>query len=82
MKVYIGSDYRGFEKKKILLEYLNRNGFEAVDVGAYKYVEGDDFNDAAIEVAKVVREEPGSKGILICDSAHGVTMQANRFKGI
>lgn len=82
MKVYIGSDYRGFEKKKMLLEYLNRNGFETVDMGNYKYIEGDDFNDAAIGVAKEVREESGSKGILICDSAHGVTMQANRFKGI
>ena len=34
------------------------------------------------KVAKAVRENPGSFGILLCDSTHGVTMQANRFKGI
>ena len=52
------------------------------DEGAYEYNEGDDFNDPAIAVARAVRENRGSMGILICDSAHGVTIQANRFKGI
>ena len=82
MKVFVGADYRGFKKKKQLLEFLNQKGFETEDVGAYEYVEGDDFNDPAIKVALNVRENPGTFGILICDSAHGVTMQANRFKGV
>ena len=82
MKVFVGADYRGFEKKKQLLEFLVGKNYEVVDVGAYEYVEGDDFNDPAIEVALNIRETPTAKGILICDSAHGVTMQANRFKGI
>ena len=51
-------------------------------MGAFEYNEGDDFNDPAVAVAKEVREDYGSIGILICDSAHGVTIQANRFKGI
>ncbi len=82
MKIFIGSDYRGFEAKQNLLEFLAKTDFEIVDLGAFEYVEGDDFNDPAIAVAKAVREEGGARGILICDSAHGVTMQANRFKGI
>lgn len=82
MNIYIGSDYRGYEKKKVLLGYLSGSDFGVIDMGAYEYAEGDDFNDAAIAVSKAVREEPGSRGILICDSAHGVTTQANRFKGI
>ena len=82
MKVYIGADYRGFERKNQLLKFLANTDYEVVDVGAYSYDEGDDFNDPAIAVAKEVRENPGSFGVLICDSAHGVTMQANRFKGI
>lgn len=81
MKIFVGADYRGFEKKRNLLDSLSRTNFEVNDMGAYEYNEGDDFNDAAIAVAKAVREEPGSMGVLICDSAHGVTMQANRFKG-
>ena len=82
MKIFIGADYRGFDEKEKLLGFLTENGLEVVDEGAYTYNEGDDFNDPAIRVAKSVKENPGAFGILICDSAHGVTMQANRFKGI
>ena len=82
MRIYIGADYRGFEKKNHLLEFLAAEGHDVTDKGAYEYNEGDDFNDPAIAVAKEVREEPGAMGILICDSAHGMTMQANRFNGI
>ena len=82
MEIFIGADYRGFEKKNYLKNFLVEKGYEVSDQGAFEYMEGDDFNDPAINVAKNVRENPGTVGILICDSAHGVTMQANRFKGI
>ena len=82
MEVFVGADYRGFEKKNGLVEFLTANDYSVVDEGDYEYNEGDDFNGPAIKVAKSVRENPGSMGVLICDSAHGVTMQANRFKGV
>ena len=82
MEIFVGADYRGFEKKQFLMQFLAELGHNVTDEGAYEYVEGDDFNDPAIKVAKAVRENLGSFGILICDSAHGVTIQANRFKGI
>lgn len=82
MKIFIGADYRGFEKKQFLLEKLAKTGHEVYDAGAYEYSEGDDFNDPAIRVATEVRDNFGSRGILICDSAHGMTMQANRFLGV
>ena len=82
MTVFVGADYRGFERKKSLLPFLTEKGYVVSDKGAYEYTEGDDFNDPAVAVAKEVREDYGSIGILICDSAHGVTIQANRFKGI
>ena len=82
MKVFVGADYKGFERKNSLVSFLIEKGYEVVDKGAYEYSEGDDFNDPAVAVATEVRENIGTMGILICDSAHGVTMQANRFKGI
>lgn len=82
MEVFIGADYRGFERKNQLARFLVENNYEVVDEGPYEYNEGDDFNDSAIKVALEIRENPNTRGILICDSAHGVTMQANRFKGI
>ena len=80
--IYIGADYRGFEKKQALIKCLAEKGYDVTDEGAYEYVEGDDFNDPAVAVARQVREDTGAMGMLICDSAHGVTMQANRFKGV
>ncbi len=82
MDIFIGADYRGMEKKKGLLEYLATTEDNVTDVGAYSYSEGDDFNDPAIAVARAVRRDYGAKGILICGSGHGMTIQANRFKGI
>ena len=83
MDLFVGADYRGFERKKELLKFLAKNEeYEVTDVGAYSYHEGDDFNDPAIAVARAVRKDMNARGILICDSAHGVTIQANRFKGI
>lgn len=82
MEIYVGADYRGFEKKQSILHFLTKRTEKVVDAGAYSYSEGDDFNDPAIRVAKAVRINRENKGILLCDSAHGVTMQANRFKGI
>ena len=82
MKIYVGADYKGFEKKETIVGFLSDSGQNVQDMGAYEYREGDDFNDPAVSVAREVREDIGSFGILICDSAHGVTIQANRFKGI
>ena len=82
MKIYIGADYRGFEKKQELLRFLAQTNYDVEDMGAYEVRDGDDFNDPAVAVAKAVRDDIGSMGVLICDSAHGMTIQANRFKGI
>ena len=38
MKIFIGSDYRGFEAKQNLLEFLAKTDFEIVDLGAFEYV--------------------------------------------
>lgn len=82
MEVFVGADYKGFEKKVELVRFLIEKSYDVIEQGSGDELSNLDFNDAAIEVAKAVRENPGSMGILICDSAHGMTMQANRFKGV
>ncbi len=82
MEVFIGADYRGLEKKVELAKFLIEKDYEVIELGSNDEDSNLDFNDAAIEVSMNVRENLGSRGILICDSAHGMTMQANRFKGI
>lgn len=81
MRIFVGADYRGFEKKQKMLSFLARQQYDVDDLGTYDNSESD-FNDPAVAVSKMVRKNRGTMGILICDSAHGMTMQANRFKGI
>ena len=83
MKVFVGADYRGFELKEAVLRYLAESSEdEVVDNGTYEPDLQEDFNGPAVAVSKEVREDPAARGILICDSAHGMVIQANRFKGV
>ena len=81
MEIFVGADYKGFEKKQKILGFLAKKDYNVNDLGAYDSSEND-YNDPAIAVSKMVRKNRDTRGILICDSAHGMTMQANRFKGI
>ena len=84
-RLFIASDHRGFAEKQRLLGFLNEiagEKYEIVDLGPTTMKLEDDYNDAAINVAKNVRVNAKSRGILICGSAHGISIQANRFKGI
>lgn len=82
--IYIGADHRGFAKKNELIKLLSNchPGMVRVeDLGAFEYVEDDDFNEPAKAVAKQVAEDPHSFGVLLCGSGQGVCMQANRISG-
>lgn len=85
-RLFLSSDHRGFAEKQRLVTALSQTSvkdyYEIIDLGPTTMKPDDDFNDAAIAVAKAVRENPDSRGILICGSAHGIAIQANRFKGI
>ena len=81
--IYLGADHRGYKKKEELFPML-RDCHENViveDLGAEKYDQDDDFNDPAIAVAQAVASGEYNIGVLLCGSAHGVCMQANRIKG-
>jgi ribose 5-phosphate isomerase B len=80
-EVFISSDHRGFNAKNALVASLN-DEYTVTDLGPFELNPDDDYNDAAIAVAKAVKSYNGAKGIIICGSGHGVCIQANRFKGI
>lgn len=81
MEIFVGADYKGLEKKQRILGFLAKKDYSVNDLGTYDSSEND-YNDPAIAVSKMVRKNRDARGILICDSAHGMTIQANRFKGI
>ena len=83
--IYLGADHRGYAKKEMVKNILLSTGqdyYKIVDKGAKKEDPTDDFNDPAIAVARAIIKNPDARGILLCGSAHGVCMQANRFKGV
>ncbi len=81
MKIYIGSDHRGFKLKKFLKEKL-KDEYEIIDLGNHIYDLNDDFPDFAFLVGENVAKNSSSCGILICGSGAGVCMAANKVKGI
>ena len=81
MKYFIGTDHAGFEVKPFVIEYLKNKGIEVEDLGCYSS-ESVDYPDFAHKVAKAVLENPGSRGILICGSGIGMSLAANKHKGI
>ncbi|MBW2969804.1 ribose 5-phosphate isomerase B [Candidatus Woesearchaeota archaeon] len=80
MIVHIGADHAGFQLKEHLKKFLQKKGYEVKDWGAYKLVKTDDYPDYAAKVAKAVQKE--GMGILICGSAEGICIAANKIKGI
>ncbi|MBQ9019984.1 RpiB/LacA/LacB family sugar-phosphate isomerase [Candidatus Saccharibacteria bacterium] len=83
-RLFLSADHRGFAEKQRLLGLLRKTdlAFDIIDLGPPTLQPDDDFNDAAISMARAIRENPDSLGILICGSAQGVCIQANRFKGV
>ncbi len=81
MKVAIGSDHAGFSLKENLKEYLKEIGVEYKDFGTYTQ-EAIDYPDIAFKVAKAVAEDSYDKGILICGTGIGMSIVANKVKGV
>jgi ribose 5-phosphate isomerase B len=77
--IAIGADHAGFEYKQFLIELLQ--GREIKDYGTYSS-DSVDYPDFAHPVAEAVETGDKDMGILICGSANGVAMTANKHEGI
>lgn len=84
MKIYLGSDHRGFHLKEKVLAYLSKNNYQVEVVGSHELDPDDDFPQFAQAAAlKVIAsEDSDTRAILICGGGQGMCMSANRFRGI
>jgi len=82
MKIAIAGDHGGFELKGYLKDYLMANGHEVVDFGACTFDSEDGFPDFAIPTARAVATGEFERGVLVCGSGVGVSIAANKVKGI
>ncbi len=81
MKIAIGGDHAGFEYKKMLIPLMESWGHEVKDFGPYT-IDSVDYPDFVHPLANAVQSEEYTLGILICGSANGVAMTANKHKDI
>jgi ribose 5-phosphate isomerase B len=79
--VAIGSDHAGFEYKEQLLSFLEGKGISFHDFGTHS-IDSVDYPDFAHPVASAVENGEASFGILLCGSANGVAITANKHAGI
>lgn len=86
MIIYLGADHAGFALKQKVKEFLEREGYEVADMGAYASNDGDDYPEfitaAADAVANDLIKGVDSRGIIFGGSGQGEAMAANRVNGV
>ena len=81
MKLSIGSDHAGYDLKKQIFEYLQKEGHVVIDQGTYNK-DSVDYPDFAKWVVKDVQDNEADYGILVCYTGIGMSMAANKARGI
>lgn len=79
--IAIGSDHGGYKLKEEIKKYLEEKEIKYIDSGCMNE-ESVDYPNIAKEVSKLVQSKKADKGILICRSGIGMSVVANKFKGI
>ena len=80
-KIAIGADHAGFECKELLKKWLEKNGYAVKDFGTHSS-QSADYPDFAHAVANAVEKKESDLGLLLCGSANGVAMTANKHQQI
>lgn len=79
--IALGSDHGGFELKQEIIKHFESKGIPYKDFGCYD-ASSCDYPFYAKEVCKSILNGESEKGILICGTGLGISMAANRIKGI
>ncbi len=81
MRIAIGSDHGGFELKEYLKKYLDKKGIKYKDLGTFS-TKSCDYPDFGSKVGAAVGYGDFEKGLLICTTGIGMSIVANKIKGI
>jgi ribose 5-phosphate isomerase B len=82
MRISIGADHAGYPLKAELIPLIEKLGHTVHDVGTFEPGQPDDYPDYAALVAEDIRSGKADRGVLVCGSGVGVSVAANKFKGI
>ena len=81
LRIAIGSDHGGYEYKEQIVSHLKEKGYECVDVGTYS-TDSCDYPVIARAVTTKITTGEVDRGILICGTGIGMSIAANKVKGI
>lgn len=81
MTIALGSDHGGYSLKAIVIEHLQKKGITTIDKGAYDNTSCD-YSDYAVPVCSAVLSGEADYGILICGTGIGMSISANKIRGI
>lgn len=81
MKIAFGCDHGGFDLKEPIIEYLKSRNIEVLDLGTHS-TESVDYPDFGRAVGEAVASKKADLGILICGTGIGISLAANKVKGI
>lgn len=82
MKIGVAADHGGFDQKQEIYQYLKNNGHEVIDFGAHEFDAKDDYPDIIKPLAVALSKGEVQKGIAICGSGVGVSVAANKVRGV
>ena len=81
MKIAIGCDHGAFDLKNAVVKHLQGKGYEVCDFGCYS-LDSCDYPDYAKAAAEAVASGECEKGIVLCTTGIGISIAANKVKGI
>jgi ribose 5-phosphate isomerase B len=81
VRIALGSDHAGFERKEVLKKFLGKAGYPVLDLGCHSE-ERCDYPDYARRVSEAVVKGRADKGVLTCGTGIGMAIAANKVRGI
>lgn len=81
MKIAVASDHAGFEMKEFIIQYLKNKNFEVIDLGTNS-PDSVNYPDYADKMAAHILSKKADLGVLVCGTGVGISIRANRHKGI
>ncbi len=81
MKIAMGADHGGYSLKEVIKKHLVENGHEVLDLGTHD-TDSCNYPVYAEKVAYAVKDKDADLGVLICGTGIGMSIAANKVKGI
>lgn len=82
MRIALGSDHAGYQLKRLIMDHLHKQGIDCEDYGAPNGIDAASYVPFAQAVSEAVIAGQADFGIIICGTGIGISITANKFKGI